>query len=66
MVVFEYKNKQVVKTGDEFSNYRIENSLRHFDNLGKAIIYCIGLADGNCSDNQLMTLTKVFTTMIKK
>jgi len=69
---FNYNGYKVVSYKDKsFAKYTIEDSrgrnyIRCFNDLDEAIVYCIGVAVGNVSDNNLMIHVDTFLTMIKK
>ena len=50
----------------DFARYQVTGTIRAFDNLEEAVLYCIGVAKGKSNDSELMVYVETFMTMINK
>jgi hypothetical protein len=50
----------------EFAKYKVTKTNRCFDDLNKAVLYCIGASEGKSNDSNLMAYVDTFITMIRK
>lgn len=64
---FEYKGYKVQDYKHKsFANYKVTGANHCFNELNEAICYCIGIADGKASNNDLLIYVDTFITMITK
>ena len=66
-IYFAYKKLKVIDCDNkDFAIYEVLGTGVCFNQLNEAVMYCIGIADGNIKDTELRIYIDTFLTMVKK